>query len=410
MVGLLVFASLVWTRLLPLVVLFGAAFWLIRWLATGKVSIRTPVDWGNLLLLLMAVVSSLVTSLPERTIPQVLRLLLGVIFFYAVVNWSHSNRRINLLISILALTGLALSLFALVSVEWVVLKLPLIPYQIYYWFPLIVSDTINPNVMAGTLLLFAPIVGAVAVFNRWRSLEVREKKVAYLLSWLSLILIALILLLTASRGAWIAVIAAAAILFALRWTWGFLVFAAVVGIAVLLPYVIEPFDLLRIALENQTLGSMAGREEVWLRAIYLVEDFPFTGVGMGTFSDIAAILYPLIIVSPEKSTHAHNLFLQVAVDLGIPGLIAWISVLLVVLIVAWRLYRTGRRTNDPWVAGLGAGYFCTTAALVLHGLVDSVVWGMVRQASVVWMLWGAAIASFLVLVPLKSAYGKGTNH
>jgi putative inorganic carbon (HCO3(-)) transporter len=400
-VGLLLFTSLVWTQLLVITVVIGTAFWVIRWLATGKISIRTPVDWGNILLVLLVGVSCLITSLPGTTAPQVLRLLSGVIFFYAIVNWSRSIKRSCVLLSMLALVGVSLSLFALVSVDWSPTKLQFVALQVRNWFPIAVSDTVHPNVMAGTLLLFAPIVCAVVVFNRWSSLASREKKIAYLLCGLALLSIAPILLLTVSRGAWVALITALAILVSLRWKWGLLVVVALIASAVLVPYLISPIDLLGIAMENQPLGSLMARLEVWDRATFIIEVFPFTGVGMGLYPDVVALIYPLVIASPELAVHAHNLFLQVAVDLGIPGLIAWLSVLMVVFTVSWGLYRNGRRLNDPWLAGLGAGFFCSTAALVLHGFVDAVVWGMVRQAPVVWFLWGTTTASFLVYLPNK---------
>ena len=130
MVGLFVFTSLLWTRLLAVTVAVGVAFWLVRWLAMGKFSIRTPADWGILLLTLMAGVSCLITALPGTTIPQVLRLLTGVLLFYAVVNWTRAIERSDWLLSILALAGLSLSVFALVSVDWAVTKLPFVPENI----------------------------------------------------------------------------------------------------------------------------------------------------------------------------------------------------------------------------------------------------------------------------------------
>jgi putative inorganic carbon (HCO3(-)) transporter len=136
--------------------------------------------------------------------------------------------------------------------------------------------------------------------------------------------------------------------------------------------------------------------EVWTRAVYLVEVFPFTGVGMGLYANVADILYPLVFASSEKVLHVHNLFLQIAVDLGLPGLIAWLSILLVLFTASWNLYRSGRKRNDPWAAGLGAGFFCSLLALVLHGLTDAVVWGMVRPAPLVWVVWGGAVASSIV--------------
>ncbi len=382
------------------------AYWVVRWFASGQVSIRTPADWGNLLLVLMAAVSCLITSLPGSTVPQVLRLLSGMIFFYTIVNWSRSLKRSYLLLSILALLGILLSLFALVSVEWSPTKLQLVALQLRNMFPVAVSDTVHPNVMAGTLLLFAPIVCAMVVFNRWASLANREKKFAFVLCWIALLAITPIILLTASRGAWIAFITVMALLLSMRWKWGFLVFMALVGSAVLLPYFFAPYDLLGTALENQTLGSLQARSQVMSQALFIIEVFPVTGVGMGLFSEVAALVTPSVIVSPDVAEHAHNLFLQVAVDLGIPGLIAWLSVLLVVFTVSWGLYRTGKRMNDPWAAGLGAGFFCSSAALVLHGFMDSVIWGIVRQAPVVWFLWGTTIALSLVYLPNKPIHAK----
>ncbi len=182
-----------------------------------------------------------------------------MIFFYTIVNWSRSLKRSYLLLSILALLGILLSLFALVSVEWSPTKLQLVALQLRNWFPIAVSDTVHPNVMAGTLLLFAPIVCAMVVFNRWASLANREKKFAFILCWVALLAITPIILLTASRGAWIAFITVMALLLSMRWKWGFLVFVALVGSAVLLPYFFAPYDLLGTALENQTLGSLMAR-------------------------------------------------------------------------------------------------------------------------------------------------------
>ena len=261
--------------------------------------------------------------------------------------------------------------------------------------------------MAGTLLLFAPLFFSVVVFNGWSFPAGRERKIAVTLCWLSLTVTTLIILLTASRGAWIALFAVFALLISLRWKWGLLfIVALAVGVALLL-YLIEPFDLLGIALENQTLGSLQARYEVITQALSIIEVVPFTGVGMGLFVEAASLIAPTQISSAtEVAEHAHNLFLQIAVDLGIPGLIAWLSVLIAVFVAVGKLYQTGRQVNDHWAAGLGAGFLCSAAALALHGLLDSVVWGMVRQAPLVWLLWGATIASSLVYLPAKTTIAK----
>ena len=84
--------------------------------------------------------------------------------------------------------------------------------------------------------------------------------------------------------------------------------------------------------------------------------------------------------------HAHNLILQIAVDLGIPGLMAWLGVLCHVLRSAWRACRS----QDPILKVIGVGVLASQCAMLTHGMVDAAVWGMMRTAPLVWAVWGLA--------------------
>jgi putative inorganic carbon (HCO3(-)) transporter len=157
---------------------------------------------------------------------------------------------------------------------------------------------------------------------------------------------------------------------------------------------------------NQALAGMNQREEIWSRAIYMIQDFSFTGIGMGSFTQVADLLYPFFLAAPGKIEHAHNLFLQITVDLGLPGLIAWLSLLMGVIAISWRLVRDGKATGDALYAALGAGLLCSQIALITHGMLDAVTWGMVKPAPLVWALWGIAVAAYL-LHESKSMKQKG---
>jgi O-antigen ligase len=62
-------------------------------------------------------------------------------------------------------------------------------------------------------------------------------------------------------------------------------------------------------------GTLASRLEVWQRGWMMVQDFAFTGIGIGTFNVVAHALYPFFIAAPDELVpHAHNQFLEVAVD------------------------------------------------------------------------------------------------
>jgi O-antigen ligase len=75
------------------------------------------------------------------------------------------------------------------------------------------------------------------------------------------------------------------------------------------------------------------RWQVWTRALLMIRDYPFTGIGLDTFRLVAQNEYPYFNYAFNQTEHPHNLFLQAGVDGGVLGLLA-----LVWLIVAF--YRT----------------------------------------------------------------------
>lgn len=85
-------------------------------------------------------------------------------------------------------------------------------------------------------------------------------------------------------------------------------------------------------------------------------------------------MYPFL-VNPVGIPHAHNLFLQIAVALGLAGLIAWLAIVISVIAGTWAVYRRGRSTGDSEITGTAAGLLCSQGALVLHGLIDATMWG-----------------------------------
>lgn len=392
-IALLVAATFFSTRILPWAVGVAGLFWGIRWLANERAGIRTPLDWGIIVLLLMIPVTLWASAIPDKTSTQVYRTLTGIALYYSIVNWAVTSARLRLLVIGAVLAGLFLALISLISVEWPTSgKLTFIPASLYDRFVLLVSDTANPNVMAGNLVLFLPFALGLLLFG-WGQLRWFE----YILAVLALLAMGIVLFMTQSRGALMALAVVLVLIMPLRWRrWGWLLSLAIVIAGVIALQSLGVSMTLDILIASDTLASLEGRLEVWSRALYMIQDFPFTGVGMGLYGEMADLLYPFFIHSPGTVEHAHNLFLQVAVDLGIPGLIAWGAILMVVIATVWQVYRHGCSTNDGWAAGLGAGLLCSQVALVVHGLVDAVTWGMVRPAPIVWAIWGLAIAGFNV--------------
>jgi putative inorganic carbon (HCO3(-)) transporter len=148
--------------------------------------------------------------------------------------------------------------------------------------------------------------------------------------------------------------------------------------------------LLVIVISNPApfLNLLVGRTELWSRALYALQDFPFTGLGMNTFRSIVPRLYPLFLVGPQPDIgHAHNEFLQAGLDLGLPGLIAFVALYLGAF---WMLVKVWRAESldtllfyHATALGLGGGLL----AHLIYGLTDAVALGA-KPGLLFWMLLG----------------------
>lgn len=337
-----------------------------------------------------------VTAIPEKTIPQVLRLLCGIGLYYAIVNGIKGENRLRFSSLSISFIGLGLSLIGLVNTTWILDKLPLIPSSLYTRLPTLLSDTIHPNVLAGFLVILTPISLGILLFS-WQDLNRKERAIHIA----AILLNTLVIIFTQSRGAISAYIIIIALLSALRWKYGWMlavVIAIIAGVGMALFGSDAFFDETNIT--SDSAEKLAGRIEIWSRGTYMLGDFPITGVGMGLFGDIADTLYPFFINGAGSVPHAHNLFLQVGIDLGIPGLISWLSVIIIIGYLCWRLYRS--TLEKRWLAGFGAGILCSQIGMAVHGLTDSVTWGMVKPAPIVWGIWGLAAAAWLLSGGVKS--------
>ena len=388
-VGALAVGSLVFNPLLPLAVLVAAVFWILRFTSTRKLTHRTPADWSILFLVLTILPTLWAAQFQEVSIQQVLRMLVGIFLFYAIVSWAQNTRRLILFWAGTWIAGLFLAVFSVFSVEWSSEKLLILPARLFERFQVLVSDTVNPNVLAGSLVILAPLPLAAILFH-WKGMTWFSRLIAIL----AMLALSGMLLLTGTRGAWLAYSLAILVLVALRWRWGWIILAAsLAGAGLLLFTYQQSYQTFRII--GGFLGTFNNRIDIWQRAIFLIQSFPYTGIGMGTFTEKVALFFPFPPDTTIIIPHAHNLFLQIAVDLGIPGLIAWLAVWSGVIASAWRLYRVGWKYRIGLAGGLGAAILASQAALAVHGLTDAVTWGMVRPAPLVWVLWGIAISGWL---------------
>jgi len=201
-----------------------------------------------------------------------------------------------------------------------------------------------------------------------------------------------VLFITQSRGALLAAILATLIVVSLCYAKLVWFMPVLLSLLVGATLWIGPRPLLEALVMSSAFGGMDGRIEIWNRALYALHDFPFTGIGIGTFNKVIPLLYPYFLWTPaQEIPHAHNLLLQVGIDLGLIGLIAQVALWINLF---WMLFTLLRRHTDSAVRVLAAGAFGSLIAMLLHGLVDAVTWGN-KLAFLPWWLYALITLLFL---------------
>lgn len=191
----------------------------------------------------------------------------------------------------------------------------------------------NPNLAAGAM-------GAALIWLwPWRF----PPGVLRTVKWLSIAVLALFMVLSYTRSGWGALLA------------GFLALALCrggrkawisVGVTLLLALVVV---LLNLPLLLQRGLSM--RPQIFEQAWALFTQHPLRGLGIGS-----AFRFE---VGGEVFTHAHNLFSQLAIELGLVGLLLWTGIWLALGWRAWRYRHTtlGQLVLGLWVFGTVAVQF-----------------------------------------------------
>ena len=164
--------------------------------------------------------------------------------------------------------------------------------------------------------------------------------------WGVLMLFALaFVLLGQSRGAILALITGIFALLLLRGGRAVWLGSAAIGLVCWVGYeLFAPFILAR---------GMSYRPEIFQASLDMFLQNPFLGLGIGTDYRVVTFNYP------EGFDHTHNGFTHVAVELGLPGVVLWISLWLSALHIAWqnRFSAEGRLVFGTLVVSLAALQF-----------------------------------------------------
>ena len=229
----------------------------------------------------------------------------------------------------------------------------------------------NPNLLAGYLIPILPI--ALVALLRWRSWPQR------LFAATALLLGAIALFLSYSRGGWLGMVAALGglgLLLVLRQTrqwpplwrrlFPLLLLLGAVAVLVVAVTQVEP---LRI----RVLSLVAGREDssnnfrinVWLAAIDMIQARPWLGIGPGNTA--FNLIYPLYQQPKFNALSAYSVPLELLVEGGVPYLLAALGL----LVASLRAGLAQLKGESPWALPALAAV-AAIAGLGVQGITDTI--------------------------------------
>ncbi len=114
--------------------------------------------------------------------------------------------------------------------------------------------------------------------------------------------------------------------------------------------------------EESLESSSKTRVEIWRAGTKMIMDYPFFGVGYGLFG------YMLQRYWDGGVRDAHNTYLIIAAEMGIPALIVFLWIVFLVFINTLRLYKT---TQDPFSKAVALGFLGGLFGLLMSNMFGS---------------------------------------
>lgn len=373
-------------------------FMLLRLLAYGRLFTRFPLDIWFVAFLVLGVLnlylSPFTAANPMSRLYVLGRPLLGMALCIYFVEYVRQYKTLNGLLLATLLLCLVIGAMALLSSNWdrkgdqLAFLRDLLPR--FAHFPG-AEGGFNVNEIAGGLTWIVPLCGGLMF---WRGKTTSERLLrwgfvcAFVISFASLYF-------GQSRfaiaGVLLTFIPMIYLLFS-GWRWRIVAWSVVVLLAVLELMIVRnvftpPGQPVLAARDEESVNT---RFDIWVSALHMVQDYPLTGVGMNMFREKPIRrLYPVPSFTQPVLPHAHNEFLQMAADLGIPGFalfITWYGIAFYTLV---RAFRRGKNNLKVLVVAVAGGLL----AHIFFSLGDAVaLWD--RLSFLLWWLFALASAVF----------------
>lgn len=239
----------------------------------------------------------------------------------------------------------------------------------------------NPNMLGEYAMMLLPVAFALLL-----SASKKSERGAWLFVFGATLLC---LVFTWARGAWLGAIAAF-IIFALMYTKKTIPFLLLCLLAIpFLPVVLPESVVTRItSIGDMTDSSTSYRFYVYKSALAMCADFFLTGIGAGG-TNFSEVYVSYSFSGVERTHHAHNLYLQLVIELGVVGIVLFITAMFVYVQSSVSALK---KEKDTYLRALNLACACGVFAVLVQGLTDY-VWYNYRVYFVFFALMGIGVAA-----------------
>jgi len=350
-------------------------------LGTGDKRPSVPYAWAFLAFLVFGAVSAVVAPSTVESAAVIIRFIGYFALVYAVGYSVRSREALTWILILMIVAGAITGLYGIYQYTYAPQTAKIGLYDLSDEVAARVGSTFeNPNFYAEYLVLMVPlglalVLGSRGLFRR------------FAMGGATLLLFAA-LILTYTRGSWMATGIGVILMSLLTNAWLVWVWIALFAVA----FAAAPGVASRLASITNITGGTAGfRMKLWRIAAGIIREHPLIGVGIGNYYDVFT---EYIFRHPELSVGwviygAHNSYLTFWAETGIFGILSFVAIILIS--IKYGLYLSRAKAKDRYLSWINSAIVAGVIGFAINSLTSN-SFHHPQPAVFFWLLLGLQVA------------------
>jgi putative inorganic carbon (HCO3(-)) transporter len=339
----------------------------------------TPIDALVVLFFIVLCYSTLTSYFIKDSINVLVVHTLMLAFYFVLTRTINSRYKLYLLVVLLIISASLTSLYGV--------------YQYYggaatteAWVDTAMFEDIqsrvgstfsNPNILGEYLIMMIPLALSLLWYR---------KKFIYKGIFAAMLgLMGICMIFTFSRGAWLGLMLAMVGFFVVRDKRLFALFLIALFI---MPFALPPSVMNRFtSIGNLQDTSSSYRMSILLGSLRMAQDYWISGVGLGSQGFKA--IYPKYSLAAAYAHHAHNIYIQVILEMGIAGALVFMLIIFVFIRAA---LAHQNKTKDAFLSTVMLAACTGIAGYLVQGLVEN-IWYNYRVLQTFWVVLAVGLCA-----------------